>query len=74
MSEKPRVAGRAAIGTVTARGTGESIAELFVSEGAKVLLVNVNPDVEDTARHFGQAAIVKSVTNTDAGTRSLLQH
>ncbi|PIT01925.1 short-chain dehydrogenase [Bradyrhizobium nitroreducens] len=64
-----RFAGKTAIVTGAARGIGESIADRFVSEGARVLLVDLNPDVEATARRLGQTALIKSVTDADAGAR-----
>ncbi|WP_205680505.1 SDR family NAD(P)-dependent oxidoreductase [Bradyrhizobium sp. LVM 105] len=64
-----RFAGKTAIVTGAARGIGESIARRFVAEGAKVLLVDVNPDVDATARRLGQTALIKSVTDADAGAK-----
>lgn len=68
LSEKARFEGKTAVVTGAARGIGESIAERFVSEGADVLLVDVNPDVEVTARRLKQVSVVKNVTDLDAGT------
>lgn len=68
MSEKARFEGKTAVVTGAARGIGESIAERFVSEGADVLLVDMSPDVEVTARRLKQVSVVKNVTDLDAGT------
>jgi meso-butanediol dehydrogenase/(S,S)-butanediol dehydrogenase/diacetyl reductase len=68
LSEKARFEGKTAVVTGAARGIGESIAERFVSEGADVLLVDVNPDVEVTAHRLKQVSVVKNVTDLDAGT------
>jgi NAD(P)-dependent dehydrogenase (short-subunit alcohol dehydrogenase family) len=68
LSEKARFEGKTAVVTGAARGIGESIAERFVSEGADVLLVDMNPDVEVTARRLKQVSVVKNVTDLDAGT------
>ncbi|MBL8567774.1 MAG: SDR family oxidoreductase [Phreatobacter sp.] len=62
-----RFAGKVAIVTGAARGIGEAIAERFVADGAKVLLVDLIPEVEATARRLGQIALAKSVTDRDAG-------
>lgn len=67
MSEKPRFDGKTVVVTGAARGIGESIAGRFASEGAGVLLVDMNPDVEATARRLNQIALVKNVTDLDAG-------
>jgi NAD(P)-dependent dehydrogenase (short-subunit alcohol dehydrogenase family) len=68
LSEKARFEGKTAVVTGAARGIGESIAERFVSEGADVLLVDMSPDVEVTARRLKQVSVVKNVTDLDAGT------
>lgn len=67
MPEKLRFEGKTAIVTGAARGIGESIAERLASECAKVLLVDVNPDVEATARRLDQIWLVNDVTDPDAG-------
>ena len=67
MPENLRFERKTAVVTGAARGIGESIAERLASEGAKVLLVDINPDVEATARRLGQTWLVKNVTDLDAG-------
>ena len=46
-------AGTAVI-TGAARGIGAAIAERFVAEGWSALLVDLNPEVEETAAQLGQ--------------------
>ena len=67
MPDAKRFDGQAAIVTGAARGIGEAIAARFAAEGAKVLLVDALPLVEETAKRLGQAALVQSVTDRDAG-------
>jgi len=62
-----RFVDKVAIVTGAARGIGESIAERFTAEGAHVLLVDVLPEVEATANRLGQSALVKNITDREAG-------
>jgi NAD(P)-dependent dehydrogenase (short-subunit alcohol dehydrogenase family) len=62
-----RFSGKGIIVTGAARGIGEAVAGRFVSEGARVLLVDVLPEVKDTALRFGQPALVQDVSAPGAG-------
>ncbi len=62
-----RFEGQVVIVTGAARGIGEGIAARFAAESAKVLLVDVLPEVEATAERLGQVALVKNVADRDAG-------
>jgi len=62
-----RFSGKGVIVTGAARGIGEAVAERFVSEGAKVLLVDVLPEVNDTALRLGQPGLVQDVAVPGAG-------
>jgi NAD(P)-dependent dehydrogenase (short-subunit alcohol dehydrogenase family) len=50
MSNRFELAGDAAIVTGAARGLGKAIATALVEEGAKVVLADISPEVEDVAR------------------------
>jgi meso-butanediol dehydrogenase / (S,S)-butanediol dehydrogenase / diacetyl reductase len=67
LPESSRFAGKAVIVTGAARGIGEGIAERFAREGAKVLLVDIDKQVTETAARLNQAVLLKDVTARDAG-------
>lgn len=62
-----RFSGKGVIVTGAARGIGEAVAERFVSEGARVLLVDVLPEVEATAARLGQPWLLQDVAAPGAG-------
>jgi 3alpha(or 20beta)-hydroxysteroid dehydrogenase len=52
-----RLAGKVALVTGAARGTGEAVARLFAAEGARVVLTDLrDPDGERVAREIGASA------------------
>jgi NAD(P)-dependent dehydrogenase (short-subunit alcohol dehydrogenase family) len=61
-----RFEGRTALVTGAARGIGLAITERLLSEGARVALVDRNPEVEAVAERLGPAAraLVADVTVT----------
>lgn len=63
-----RFAHSCAIVTGAARGIGAAIATRFAHEGARVLLVDILPEVEDTAKALGQHALICDVSRLGAGT------
>ena len=67
MPSSKRFNGQVVIVTGAARGIGEGVAARFAAESAKVLLVDVLPEVEATAKRLGQVALVKNVADRDAG-------
>ncbi len=56
---------RLAVVTGASQGIGAAIAKAFVDEGARVLLVDVNPQVEERAKELGQSALICDLTATD---------
>src|SRR2546428_13769318 len=58
--------GRAALVTGAARGIGLAIASRFVTEGARVALVDIDESVEGAAKRLGEGALglVADVTAT----------
>lgn len=67
MPDPMRFAGKVVIVTGAARGIGEGIAGRFAAEGAQVLLVDVLPEVAETAARLGQSAFIQDVTDRAAG-------
>lgn len=67
LADPTRFAGKIAIVTGAARGIGEGIAERLASEGARVLLVDILPDVRATAERLGQKSFIANVTDRTAG-------
>ena len=62
-----RLKGKRTIVTGAASGIGKAIAKRFVEEGAKVLVLDVNPDAaEQTAKELGSNATAMSVDVTNA--------
>ncbi len=62
-----RLKGKRTIVTGAASGIGKAIAKRFAQEGAKVLVLDVNPDAaEQTASELGDNAIAMSVDVTNA--------
>ena len=63
-----RLAGKVAIITGAARGTGEQTARLFADEGARVVLADVlETEGRAVAQEIGDAAIFERLDVTDAG-------
>jgi 3-oxoacyl-[acyl-carrier protein] reductase len=59
---QPLLAGRTAVVTGAAQGIGYAIAELFVAEGARVVLGDLNPEtVELAAKQLGGAEVALGV-------------
>jgi 3alpha(or 20beta)-hydroxysteroid dehydrogenase len=52
-----RLSGKIAVITGAARGMGAATALLFAKEGAKVVVADILPEIEDIARKIGDAAI-----------------
>jgi len=67
LPDPTRFAGKVVIVTGAARGIGEGIAGRFAAEGAQVLLVDVIPEVGETAARLGQSALIQDVTDRNAG-------
>jgi len=66
-----RFAGRAALVTGAARGIGGATAARLARDGARVLLLDVLPDVEETAKALGQASLVLDLAAPGAGERAV---
>lgn len=62
-----RFSAKGVIVTGAARGIGEAVAARFVAEGARVLLVDVLPEVEATAARLGQPWLLQDVAASGAG-------
>lgn len=65
------LAGKSALVTGAASGIGTEIARRFGAEGARVVLLDVDPVVEDVASEVGGLAVVGSVTDNDAVARAV---
>ena len=63
----PRLDGRAAIVTGAAGGIGAATAARLARDGARVLLADRSPAVEDTARAMGGVPLVLDLGGKDAG-------
>src|SRR2546428_13676678 len=65
--------GRAALVTGAARGIGLAIASRFVTEGARVALVDIDKSVEGAAKRLGEGALglVADVTATADAERAV---
>ncbi|PHK95389.1 short-chain dehydrogenase [Pseudoroseomonas rhizosphaerae] len=69
MTEQPRLSGRVAIVTGAAGGIGAATALRLARDGARVLLADRSPEVENTAREAGGTALVLDLDDRDAGAR-----
>ncbi|KAB0265329.1 SDR family NAD(P)-dependent oxidoreductase [Microvirga brassicacearum] len=69
MHNPHRFAGKVAIVTGAARGIGAATAQRFAEEGAGVLLVDIIPEVMETAAAIGGTGFVVDITARDAGLR-----
>lgn len=67
-----RLPERVAIVTGGARGIGRAIGETFASEGAQVVLADVDASVKETARDLKARGMVADVTDQDA-VRALIE-
>lgn len=63
VSARDRLCGRRIVVTGAASGMGDAIARLFVREGARVALLDVNPKVRETADALGQFGVVADVAS-----------
>ena len=57
-----KLAGKSVIVTGAARGIGTAIAQVCAEEGAQLVLVDVDPGVEDVAATIGALAVVGDLT------------
>jgi meso-butanediol dehydrogenase / (S,S)-butanediol dehydrogenase / diacetyl reductase len=69
LPDPTRFAGKVAIVTGAARGIGAATAKRLIDDGGRVLLVDLIPEVNDTAAALGAAALAVDVTSRDAGDR-----
>lgn len=65
-----RLSGKRAVVTGAAVGIGQAIAQRFAAEGAKLLLVDISPDVEEFAQKLGQQGLVADL-GTSAGVHAI---
>lgn len=66
-----RFAGRTALVTGAARGIGGATAARLARDGARVLLVDVLPEVEETAKAIGQPFLLLDLSAPGAGERAV---
>lgn len=69
MRNPQRFAGKVAIVTGAARGIGAATSQRFAEEGAGVLLVDIIPEVMETAATIGGTGFIIDITARDAGLR-----
>jgi 3-oxoacyl-[acyl-carrier protein] reductase len=69
MSGSSRFTGRAAIVTGAARGIGAACAARLASEGARVLLVDRDEAVNETAQRLDAVALIADIAEAGAGRR-----
>lgn len=69
MPDSMRFSGKAAIVTGAARGIGAATAQRLADEGCQVLLVDIIPEVMETADSVGGKGLVLDIAARDAGER-----